>query len=915
MSLPQRFLYRVFLAVTWKPVLTIAVAILFAVFSVAYTVKNLDFQTSQKDLIYPDHKLIQLSELIDPFDSLDDFIVAIENRNTDRSLEFLHALLDVLHADKDHYVNIFYRVYPDSFKPWAVLYLDEENIESIGEKLKKHSDLVRGIAENPHVGSFFRIINQEMTSSMMDLLFTGFLANETEDEEIYDLGFLLSSLESMRDYIANQKYISPWKEGFLKGSWDEKTEGYFWTENKNYLMFFVTPRKIKGSFNSAQQSLDLLRQTIEDVRKDFPDIEVGVTGQEALNMDEMTQAFDDMSFATVISFIGLALLLIVFWRGIKRPIFEMIELSVALCITFALTTLVVGHLNILSIVFAPLLLGLGIDYGIHWLSRYQEEKQKPDVGKAQAVENTMVKMGPGIILAGFTASLSFFPLILTDFKGLVELGMICSMGMIVTTMSTLTVLPALTMLFDKPAREINLDIDHSKPLYSLSGKGSAIVIFVSLILFLGSIFASKGVKFDLNLLNLQSKTAESVIWEKNLLNDSQLSSMYGALIAYSREEVREKAMKLEKLPTVSSVRSIEDLVPVDQDAKREIIDSWKEFLPKAEPIEVIPEKYVDVEDIDKTLSSIRFKMDAESRDDWGSKAPLQDQMDEARQLIGEIRTAIQSTDEEELQLILQNYDRRFVEDIQDTFSILKENVYNQRKMYLADLPDEILKRFVGADGLLLIRVFPDGHIWEPEFLGRFVDELRTVDEDAIGDPVTLYIFTKAFRDSCTKAAVFAVVFIILILVFTFRNPVYAFVAMLPLFIGTVWTLGMMGIFNIDFNLANVLFIPLIVGAGVEYGIIILQRWRHRGESQVALPFSTGRGIILAGLTTTVAFGSLILSDHQGTASLGMLATFGSLCVMLAAVVFLPSLLKTLLSLSKKDTLMARVFRWKKSTEF
>jgi len=132
----------------------------------------------------------------------------------------------------------------------------------------------------------------------------------------------------------------------------------------------------------------------------------------------------------------LTLLLIIFWGTLRLPVCEMIELTVSLSLTFGLTTLVVGHLNILSVVFAPLLLGLGIDYGIHWLARYQEEEQAKGRTREEAVRNSMINLGPGIILAGMAASLSFFPLILTGFKGLMELGIICSMGMATTTLTT-----------------------------------------------------------------------------------------------------------------------------------------------------------------------------------------------------------------------------------------------------------------------------------------------------------------------------------------------------------------------------------------------------------------------------------------------------------------------------------------------
>ncbi|MCG6534677.1 MAG: MMPL family transporter [Syntrophales bacterium LBB04] len=137
------------------------------------------------------------------------------------------------------------------------------------------------------------------------------------------------------------------------------------------------------------------------------------------------------------------------------------------------------------------------------------------------------------------------------------------------------------------------------------------------------------------------------------------------------------------------------------------------------------------------------------------------------------------------------------------------------------------------------------------------------------------------------------VFIFAFLLFTFRSFKSTFLALLPLLAGTLWTLGLMYLFGVDLNLANSLFMPLVVGAGVEYGIIILHRWRQKEKNKagIVLPFNTAMGVILAGLTTTVGFCSLCISSHQGIFSLGVLTTIGSLCILTAAVLFLPAVLQ------------------------
>jgi len=206
----------------------------------------------------------------------------------------------------------------------------------------------------------------------------------------------------------------------------------------------------------------------------------------------------------------------------------------------------------------------------------------------------------------------------------------------------------------------------------------------------------------------------------------------------------------------------------------------------------------------------------------------------------------------------------------------------------------VRQRFVGADGSFLIRVFPAQDIWDPEPLARFVQDLRQVDADVVGDPVLLHVFTLAFRNACLWAAGIAVLAVTCLMLLMFRSFKLTFLALLPLFVGTGWTLNLMWLLGIPFNQANVLFLPLILGEGIEFGIIILVRWRMEESARaITLPASTAKGVLLAALTTTVGFGSLMVSGHQGTFSLGLLATVGSLSVLLASLSVLPAFLRLL----------------------
>jgi len=371
--------------------------------------------------------------------------------------------------------------------------------------------------------------------------------------------------------------------------------------------------------------------------------------------------------------------------------------------------------------------------------------------------------------------------------------------------------------------------------------------------------------------------------------------MSGEIMSRSLEEVRQKTKVLEALPTVSKVQSVEDLFPKDQEAKIEILRKLKPFLEGVGPFPGICSS-VNPDELEKILGRIRFKMVDSSTSQWGANKPLQKEMIEVRSLIDQVRYRIHSGEYNRVRKDLDAFQKNLMQDLKDKLDILRANV-NTRPMVLTDVPPNLLHRFVGRNSLYLVRIFPKEDIWEPSFLGRFVDDLRSVDQDAAGDPVTLYIFTQAFRNGCIKAALYAVAFIFTFVLITFRNLRKTFLVLTPLFVGTLWTLGFMHLFGINLNLANSIFLPLVVGAGVEYGIIIVYRWhqKERGKVGVVVPFSTAMGVILAGLTTTVGFCSLCVSSHQGIFSLGLLTTIGSLCILAASIFFLPALLQYLSS--------------------
>ena len=875
------------------PRLVLGIAFVLCLASVTLTVTKLEMITDELEMITKDHPLIALSDRLDPFttDSRRRLDVVIEAPTPHQAVAFVRELSSRITEDPEHFQSIFYRVDPERFKSWQLLYLDAKDLVALNETISSHANLIQGFAKQPELLSFLELLNQEMATRMVGELFTGFLddgAAKESKKEPFDLGFLIATLEGMSGTLhGSPSFESPWSSLLKDAAWEPFLEGYFWEARKRYLLAFVIPKKSEGGFSRTEESLIQLRKHIQVVRTAFPEVKAGVTGQEALNNDEMITVMEDMEVATWLSILGVFILMAAFRRSLRRPLLQIISLGVGLCWSFGCATLVVGHLNVISIVFAPLLCGLGVDSGIHWFSRLEEEERGGGRSMDKVIRRVNERSGPGILLAGLGTTLSFLPFILTGFRGLMELGVITGMGILLNLLADFSVLPALTVLLGGKARkEISLAATSGPhDLIRFAPRHARMVLAGGGVLALVCLLSASQVYFDLNPMRLQAANAESVVWEQTLVENSQRSALFASALAASPEEAKARTEAFQALQSVSEVESVFSLLPGNQEEKIPLLRSLQPMIPEIRA-PVLDDKPSDLGAFVDILERIRFKLQDDQAARWGAGKPLVEQMTRVRALSQDIIGALQGSPDAMERL--SEYRKLFLEDLVSKWNSLKEGA-NTSPMAVEDLP-ETLRGWFFQSGTYLLRVFPSESVWHEHALARFVRELQSVDPEVVGPPVALYVFASAFKSACINASVYAVIAILILLLLTFRDLRLTLLAFVPLALGTLWTVGIMGLADVQFNLANSVFMPLVVGAGVEYAIIVLSRWREGRMLPGHLPLSTGKGVILAALTTTVGFGALMISHHRGIFSLGFVSWVGSICVLLCAIFILPAIL-------------------------
>jgi uncharacterized protein len=384
----------------------------------------------------------------------------------------------------------------------------------------------------------------------------------------------------------------------------------------------------------------------------------------------------------------------------------------------------------------------------------------------------------------------------------------------------------------------------------------------------------------------------------------------GELMARSLKEVEDKAAALSRLPSVEKVDSILSVMPEGQERKLALIQALRPLLAEV-TLQRPDTESVDVTALRTVLQRLNAKLAEGNESDQGADGgAFQQDLRETQRLIERFLHRTEQMPPAEAQRALMTFQRELRGDLAQKLAILQRNLEAER-VTIQDLPAELQARYVGKTGKFRLFVFPAEDVWEPEPLARFVRDLQAVDADALGAPVTNFEYMETIKQGYEKASLYAICGIVFLTLLMFRGALATVLALVPLLVGSVWTLGMMALFGTQFNMANLLFVPLIIGIGIDNGVHIVHSFlateKHEGES-IPLARSTAKAIVLAALTTIVGFGSLMISGHHGIYSLGLLVSLGVGSILVASLTTLPSLLAVLGPTTGGRTAAARTYR-------
>jgi uncharacterized protein len=606
-------------------------------------------------------------------------------------------------------------------------------------------------------------------------------------------------------------------------------------------------------------------------------VKIRLTGSVALADEEFSTIADG---ATLNGIITLLLVLLVLWLALRKAriiLAVFINLLAGLIVTAGVGLLMVGTLNLISVAFAVLFIGLGVDFGIQFSVRYRAERFESHELESALLGTAEGLAGP-LLLAAASIAAGFYSFLPTAYVGLSELGLIAGTGMIVAFATTVTLLPALLAVLKPPGEPEPIAYAALAPVDRFLETQRKWVVGTTLAVTILGLPLLAGLRFDFNPLDLRSRDSESVATLFDLMADPDTSPNTLDILEGNATRASALAERLRQLPEVAHVVTLQSFVPKDQEEKLAIIDDASFFLRNTLDPDQIESKPTPAETL-AAIETTAHDLRSAAADSDNSPAAVQ-----TRRLANSLAAlATQS------QAAREDAERVFVTPLVTTLRQVR-SLLTAEHVTIEMLPQFLIRRWVSADGLNRVEVAPSGDGNDNETLERFVVAVRNVAPDAAGKPVFVIEAAATIVKAFIQAAIWSVASIALILFITLRRWSHVALTLVPLLVAIVVTLEICVLIGLQMNFANIIALPLLLGVGVAFKIYYIMAWRS-GERNF-LQSSLTRAVIFSACTTATAFGSLWFSHHPGTSSMGKLMALCLATTLAAAVLFQPALLAT-----------------------
>ena len=575
--------------------------------------------------------------------------------------------------------------------------------------------------------------------------------------------------------------------------------------------------------------------------------------------------------------VTITIVLFILWlalRWVRIILAVFVCVAVGLAMTAAVGMLLVGTLNLISVYFAVLFVGLGVDFGIQFSVRYRAERHDVDEVH-EALLQTGRHAGAPLTLAALATAAGFLSFLPTVYKGVSELGLIAGIGMLIAFATSVTLLPALLSVLKPPSEPEQLGYSALAPVDSFLERHRIAILVVTAVVVTAGLPLLYWLRFDFNPMNLRSPKTEAVSTYLALKNDPDSGFNDIQVLAPSLETADQVAAKLRALPEVKRVLTLSSFIPADQQQKLPLIyNAAKVLLPLLNPTAPSqpPTDAQNVSMMGSTVDALRRL----AGNGTGSGAVAARRLADAMAALSKADPAVR----QRLQDIIVQPLRIALDDLR--------TLLTAREVTRANLPPDLVREWVTAEGKARVDVAPSGDAADNEVLQKFARAVQAVAPEATEGPISILEARREVVVAFIEAGACALLSIGVLLWLTLRRFGDVLLTLVPLLLAGVVTLEICVLIDLPLNFANIIALPLLLGVGVAFKIYYIMAWRA-GQTNLLQSVLT-RAVTFSACTTATAFGSLWFSSHPGTSSMGKLLAISLLTTMAAAALFQPVLM-------------------------
>ncbi len=842
-----------------------------------YTVNNLGIDTDTAEMLSETLPFRRnYTEFKTAFPQYDDAMLIVIDAETPELAQDASTALAAQMAQQTDLFILVYQPGGDSFfQKHGLMYLSPTELNELADNLARIQPFLGRLTRDQSLRGLFSMLTAGVDAVM-------------EGEDI-DLTPVFDRVqEATAASIAQRQYTLSWQELML---------GDKISPDARRRLILVKPRLDYSKLLPAETAIRAVRRLAKTLQlNEAHGVSVRITGDAALEYEELLSVTRGAELAGILALITVGIVLFVGLGSWRLVLSTLITLIMGLVWTAWFACVAVGHLNLISVAFAVLYIGLSVDYAIHFCLRYKELIQQ-SIHHTSALQQTARDIGISLVLCSITTAIGFYAFIPTVFEGVAELGLISGTGMFISLIANLTVLPALLSVMPLSPEAMVPKLKQKRLVarfLSLPTLHSRVIRIAALAAGIGATLLLPYVTFDNNPMNLRDPESESVVTFKELLAQGRNSPWTLTILAANSEDASRYANSLSGLDPIEMSVTLDKFVPTDQDEKLSIIEEigiivGPELLVTKQGPQLAPAEQI---------SALRdFLVTLERFINTNHESPLSSAARRLHATLDRFLAGLAAQNPSRQELILENLQTSLLGSLPARLNALTISL-EADQITKDDLPEELVEHWVANDGRHRVAVFPREDLSDTDAMRRFVAAVHTVAPNAIGFPVIYLEAGDAVVRAFQQAFLLALLAVTVLLLLLLRPKSDIFLILLPLLLAGALTGAASVLMNIPFNFANVIALPLLLGIGVDSGIHMVHRMRAAPPANGhMLQTSTARAVLYSSLTTICSFGNLALSPHRGMASMGALLTIGIGFTLLCILVVLPALMVA----GKQDT--------------